>query len=99
MSVQTQNDLGDWGECWCCGEEVDPSETVSLGRHPEVTLCLRCAHDVHKRAVAKEDAERTSVTARTRDVMRAGRHWVIEQGLPRKPIIGPPLRWLGRYLP
>jgi hypothetical protein len=70
-----------------------------LGNHPEVKLCLRCAHFVHRRAQAREDQARTSPIARGRDWLRAGRRMVMRLELHDKPLIGPVLRWLGRHTP
>ncbi len=36
--------------CWCCGTIDAPDRMVNLGDHPEVHLCLGCAHFVHHRA-------------------------------------------------
>ena len=30
--------------CWCCGTIDAPDRMVNLGDHPEVHLCLGCAH-------------------------------------------------------
>jgi hypothetical protein len=37
-------------ECWCCGSASQEAELVRLGRHPEVGVCLRCAHFLHQQA-------------------------------------------------
>jgi hypothetical protein len=92
-------DVEDRSECWCCGAEQPAAKMIHLGNHPEVTLCLRCAHFVHQQARAREDADRPSPTARARDLMRSGRRFVVDRDWPHKPIIGPVLRWLGPRLP
>jgi hypothetical protein len=75
------------------------TQVVELGNHPEVKLCLRCAHSVHLRARAREDEARPSPMARGRDWLRAGRRTVMRRDWHRKPVIGPLLRWLGRHTP
>jgi len=85
--------------CWCCGNRLVLGQTVSLGNHPEVELCLPCAHYLHRQARAREDAMRPSPATRVRDRMRAARTGVIRRRWHQKPIIGRPLRWLGRHTP
>jgi hypothetical protein len=86
-------------ECWCCGMVQAPEKMVHLGNHPEVTVCLRCAHFVHKQARGIEDQARTGPLVLARDRLRYARQKVIEKGWHRHPLIGRPLRWLGRYTP
>jgi GNAT superfamily N-acetyltransferase len=95
----TAVDAEDQAECWCCGQHQPSAEMIHLGNHPEVILCLGCAHFVHKRAQAREDATRSSPIARARDWLRAGREYVIRRQWHHKPVIGPVLRWLGPRLP
>lgn len=85
--------------CWCCGQPRPDAEVVHLGTHPEVLVCLRCAHFLHQQARKREDAARPSIATRGRDVLRAGRQEVMRRGWHQKPIIGPMLRWLGPRLP
>lgn len=85
--------------CWCCGTTVPESAVVRLGGHPEVAVCLRCAHYLHQRARAREDAARPSLAGRFRDGLRAGRRLVMSRGWHQKPVIGPVLRRLGPRLP
>jgi hypothetical protein len=87
------------GECWCCGCAGDVDRMVHLGNHPEVTLCLRCAHWASKQAAGLEDRDRSGPLPIVRDVLRTARRQVIDHGLHRNPIIGAPLRWLGKRLP
>jgi hypothetical protein len=86
-------------QCWCCGVGRPPDAVVHLEDHPEVALCLPCAHFVHQQARSREDAARPSPSARVRDVLRAGRRQVLRRGWQTKPVLGPLLRWLGRRLP
>lgn len=85
--------------CWCCGHRVPEDAVVRLGGHPEVAVCLRCAHFLHQQAREREDAARPSPAARLRDGLRAGRRLVMERGWHQKPLIGPLLRRLGPRLP
>jgi hypothetical protein len=86
-------------ECWCCGSVYEEPELIRLGSHSEAGVCLRCAHFLHQQARAREDAQRPSPASRVRDGLRAGRRLVMRQGWHEKPLIGRPLRWLGRRLP
>jgi hypothetical protein len=72
---------------------------VRLGTHSEVGVCLRCAHFLHQQARGREDAARPSPAARVRGGLRAGRGLVMRRRWHQMPIIGRPLRWLGRRLP
>jgi hypothetical protein len=70
-----------------------------LGSHPEVAVCIGCAHFLHQQARSMEDAQRPSAAARARDGVRAVRRLVIARRWHEKPGIGPALRWLGARLP
>ena len=72
---------------------------MRLGNHPEVAVCLRCAHYLHQQARAREDALRPSIASRLRDELRRERRLVMDRQWHQRPVIGRPLRWLGRYLP
>lgn len=85
--------------CWCCGEQQDEATVVRLGDHPEVVLCLRCAHVVHRRARAVEDAGVRTMTTRARAVVRTAESFVVRHDLQHQAMIGPLLRWLGPRLP
>jgi hypothetical protein len=85
--------------CWCCGGRFPTDELVHLGRHPEVSVCLPCAHFLHQQARAREDARTRSPAARARDGMRAVRGFVMRHGLQDKPVIGRVLRWLDPRVP
>jgi hypothetical protein len=75
------------------------SSVVRLGEHPEAAVCFGCAHFLHQRARAQEDAARPSLGARARDLLRAARELVIRRGWHTLPVIGPMLRSLGSRLP
>lgn len=90
---------GGAAECWCCGQRLPGERLVRLGSHPEVAVCLACAHFLHQQAGRREDALRPSIAGRVRDGARWGRRLVIDRGWHQRPAIGRPLRWLGRRLP
>lgn len=85
--------------CWCCGCMDDPSRLVHLGNHPEVHLCLGCAHFVHQQAWEIEDAGRRGPAGRAREGVRTVRAVVVRRGWHHQKVLGGALRWLGRYLP
>jgi hypothetical protein len=89
----------DLAQCWCCGQWQKAELSVRLGNHPEVWVCVRCAHFLHQQALAREDALRHSLGAHMRDGLRSARSAVMKRGWHQKPVIGRPLRWLGRHLP
>ena len=100
MTAQTARDeTGDLPVCWCCGQPQHADDIVHLGNHPEVGVCLGCAHYLHQQARGREDAAHPSPAARARDALRAARSLVIARQWHEKPLIGRPLRWLGRHLP
>jgi hypothetical protein len=85
--------------CWCCGQPRPESAVVRLGGHPEVAVCLRCAHFLHRQARDREDAVRPSPAAGIRNRLRAGRRLVMRRGWHHLPVIGAVLRRLGSRLP
>ncbi len=95
----TDSDPAEPVGCWCCGSAYQESDLVRLGNHPEVGVCLACAHYLHQQARGREDARRPSPASRVRDQLRAARQVVIRRGWHRNRVIGRPLRWLGRRLP
>ena len=80
--------------CWCCGQWHPEPDVVRLGEHPEVAVCRGCAHFIHQRARAQEDAAQPSPAARARDLLRAVRGLVMRRGWHTLPVIGPLLRRL-----
>ena len=86
-------------ECWCCGAIEDRSRFVHLGNHPEVLLCVRCAHSVSKWAWEIEDQAKTGPLVMVRDGFRAARRGVIRRGWQHSRVFGGPIRWIGRRLP
>jgi hypothetical protein len=99
--VRTAIDVHDGGhvQCWCCDIRDVPERMVELGDHPEVHLCLRCAHFVHQRAWEIEDKGKGGPTAFARDQFRNLRAEVMRRGWHHNRFIGGRLRWLGKYLP
>lgn len=86
-------------QCWCCGCSDEPDRMVHLGDHPEVHLCVRCAHFVHQRAWQLEDEGKRGPAPYARDQLRNLRAEVMRRGWHRNRVIGGKLRWLGKYLP
>lgn len=86
-------------ECWCCGMVQAREMTVNLNNHPEVALCLRCAHFIHQRAWEVEDQSRTTRGVRARDVWRRLRRTGFERGWHQSRWIGRPIRAIARHLP
>lgn len=72
---------------------------VHLGNHPEVAMCCPCARWAAKQAWEIEDREKTGVLVNLRDLFRHLRRDVVDRGWHRHPVLGRPLRWLGRHLP
>jgi hypothetical protein len=100
MTTQTAAvDAENRTECWCCGQLQKLTDVVQLGNHPEVKLCLGCAHYVHQRARTLEDEARPTPMARGRNWLRAGRRVVMRREWHRKPVIGAIVRRLGSRTP
>lgn len=99
--IRTAVDQASDGEpiCWCCGQPQAADRLVHLGDHPEVHLCLGCAHFVHQRAREIEDRDKHGPAAMARDRMRDLRAAVIRRGWHQNRFIGGRLRWLGKHLP
>lgn len=86
-------------ECWCCDTVDGPDRMVHLGNHPEVHLCLSCAHFVHQQAWEIEDEGKHGPAAFAHNTFRHLRAEVVRHGWHRNKFIGSKLRWLGKYLP
>lgn len=86
-------------QCWCCGCIDARDLMVHLGNHPEVALCRACARWAAKEAWEIEDRHRAGVLVNARDRFRSLRRDVIRRDWHRHPVLGRPLRWLGRHLP
>lgn len=86
-------------QCWCCSTRGAPGRMVHLGDHPEVHLCLRCAHVVHQHAWQIEDEGRDGLRTWVRDGFRDLRIEVLRRGWHRNRFVGGRLRDLGRHLP
>jgi hypothetical protein len=99
--ISTAVDTHDEGnvQCWCCDVSDAPERMVQLGNHPEVHLCLRCAHFVHQQAWEIEDEGTRGPGAFARDRLRNLRAEVMRRGWHQSRFIGDGLRWLGKYLP
>ncbi len=104
MSIETVADPidlpGDGSiQCWCCDTVDAPDRMVHLGNHPEVHLCLGCAHFMHKQAWEIEDEEKRGPAVLARERFRSLRAQVVRRGWHQNRFIGDKLRWLGKYLP
>lgn len=86
-------------QCWCCDTTDAPDRMVQLGNHPEVHLCVECAHYVHQQAWQIEDEGKRGPAALVRDRLRNLRAEVIRREWHQNTLIGGRLRWLGKYLP
>jgi hypothetical protein len=86
-------------QCWCCGTIEDPSKLVHLGNHPEVVVCIRCAHSLSKWAWEIEDQARTGLAVHARDGIRRLRKTVVQRGWHHNKFVGRGLRWMGRFTP
>ncbi|TPG13411.1 hypothetical protein [Pedococcus bigeumensis] len=86
-------------QCWCCGSIDAPARMLQLGDHPEVRLCLQCAHFVHHRAWEIEDEGKHGPVAAARGQFRNLRTEVMRLGWHQNRFIGGKLRWLGKCLP
>lgn len=85
--------------CWCCRTVEISDRMVHLGHHPEVRLCLRCAHFVHQQAWQIDDQGGDGPGACVRDELRILRAEVVRRGWHRNRFVGGRLRWLGRCWP
>ena len=85
--------------CWRCGTIDAPACMVHLGNHPEVRLCVGCAHFVHQEAWEIEDEGKRGTAAVVRHRIRNLRAEVIRRGWHHNRFIGGTLRWLGKHLP
>ncbi len=86
-------------ECWCCGGAYPESALVRLGSHPEVGICPRCVRFLVRKLRQRRDETRPGPAARLRSGVRRARSAVMDRGLQRRPLIGPVLRWIDRFLP
>ena len=96
---QTTQASGPDGRCWCCDGEYRTDEMVSLGAHPEVTICTGCARFLHRRARDLEDSDTRTPGALARRAVTSVRDRVIAADLHHRPVLGRALRWIDRRLP
>jgi hypothetical protein len=86
----------DEGRCWCCGRVTAGDALVRLGNHPEVGICVNCAHFLRRRA---RDLQATAMRQRLRGAAESARREVMARGWHNRPVIGPALRWINQHLP
>ena len=84
------------GRCWCCGRVTAEDALVRLGNHPEVGICVNCAHFLRRRA---RDLQATAMRQRLRGAAESARREVMARGWHNRPVIGPALRWINQHLP
>lgn len=99
MTVQPEQETASRTECWCCGSPYPEAELVRLGQHPEVGVCLACAHSLQRRARARRDEHRPTLGARARAAIEAVRAAVIRKGWHERAVVGALLRRIDRHLP
>lgn len=85
--------------CWCCGTPTADARLLALGAHPEVEVCLACAHHLALRARERRDRLRPTLAGRGRDLLRAGRRLVVDHGWHQLPLVGRVLQGIGRFTP
>lgn len=85
--------------CWCCDSFDAPYRMVHLGSHPEVHVCLRCAHFVHKQAWEIEDKGKHGPAVLAREQFRNLRAVVMRRGWHQNRFVGSTLRQFGRFFP
>jgi hypothetical protein len=98
MSTETQTPISqaEQGKCWCCGRDSSEDGLVRLGNHPEVAICINCAHFLRRRAL---DRQATAMRKRLRRAAESVRRDVMARGWHQRPVIGPALRWVNQHLP
>lgn len=97
--VEPSDMPGGPGVCWCCGCSGGDERMVHLGEHPEVAVCIRCAHSLSKWAWELDDESKSGPAVKVRDGFRAVRKAVMRRGWQNSRRFGGPLRWIGNRLP
>jgi hypothetical protein len=80
MTSGTQGQSPADPQCWCCGSKYPEPDLVHLGQHPEVAICLRCAHWLRRRATARHDEQHHTLAGQLRGVLQAARDQIINRG-------------------
>jgi hypothetical protein len=97
--IRVDRNDGRSAQCWCCGSVDGSDRMVHLGDHPEVHLCLGCAHFVHQRAWQIEDRGKRGPAALARDRVRTLHAGAMRRGWLQNRYVGGRLRWLSKHLP
>src|SRR5262245_9486405 len=84
---------------WACGHREPVYKVVRLANHPELTVCIGCAHSLSKWAWELEDRDKTSPAARARAAFRSLRKSVVRRGWHHNRFVGRFVRWLGKHTP
>src|SRR5215467_8058820 len=56
-------EMTDESRCWCCGRDTAEDALVRLGSHPEVGICVNCAHFLRRKG---RDRQATAMRQRLR---------------------------------
>ena len=82
----TQNGSADQNSCWCCGQEQASDNTVHLGEHPAVEVCLPCAHIFHQQAQRAAKLGRLALRRLACETVCDGSvSWVMRYGFTASP--------------
>jgi hypothetical protein len=95
MTAQSTSDQTSTS-CWCCSTTTPEDGVVRLGDHPEVAICLDCAHLLHRRARERRATRAGRRLHRLGEWMRDA---VVRSGLLDRPVLGGLLRRIDRHLP
>jgi len=68
----------DTSRCWCCGRVTAEDALVHLGNHPEVGICVNCAHFLGRKA---RDLQASAMRQRLRGAAESARREVMARGL------------------
>jgi hypothetical protein len=95
MSAETAGETGE-SRCWCCGQTIPEGALVHLSDHPEVGICINCAHWLRRRA---RDYQATVLRQRLRGTAESIRREVMARSWHERPVTGPALRWINQHSP
>lgn len=99
-AVQPAGPRDGQARCWCCDSEYPTDQLLSLGAHPEATICPGCATWLHRRATQVRDRDRAAGPGvLLRRVITRLRDGVITRGIHDWPGVGRMLRAIDRRLP
>lgn len=99
MTPDAEAGIADIPTCWCCGAHCAEHDLVRLGAHPEVGVCLDCAHGLRRRARGRHDEVHPTRAGQLRRALHTLREQVISCGWHEHGRLGTVLRCLDRHLP